>query len=67
MVLDERTHKSVVSVGSGGGGKDGKVAVIGVLANNPKPTADKEGIATIWMEVSMIRLTWYGVANPYIL
>ena len=65
MALDKRTHKSVVSVGSGGGGKDGKVVVIGVLENNPRPTADKEGMATLSMKVSTIGMTWFSVAGPY--
>ena len=57
MVLEERTHKFIVSVGSGGGGIDRKVAIIGVSANNPRPTADKEGMATLSMEVSMVGMT----------
>ena len=65
MVLDERTHKFVVSVGSGGGGRDGKEAVIDVSINNTGCMTRKEGMATMSMEVSMVGMTWFGVAGPY--
>ena len=64
MVLDERTHKSAVSVGSGGGGKDGKEVVKDVSANNHKPMADKEGMTTLSMEVSTVGMIWSGVVYP---
>ena len=64
MVLDERTQKSIVSFSSGGGGKNEKVTVIGVLENNPGPTAYKEGMAMLSMVVSMVGMTWLGVALP---
>ena len=49
MVLDERTHKSVVSFGSGGGGKDEKESVKDALMKNLGPTADKDRMATLSM------------------
>ena len=63
-MLYERTHKSIVLVGFGGEGKDGKEAVRDVSANNPRPTTNKEGMAMLSMEVSMVGMTWYGVDGP---
>ena len=65
MVLDERVHKYVVSVGVDEGGKDGKVVIIGVSTNNPGPTTDKEGMDTMSMVISMVRMTCLGVVDPY--
>ena len=63
-MLDERVHKSTVSFDAGGGGKDRKEVVIDVSTNNLEPTADKEGMAMLSMEVSMVGMTWSSVAGP---
>ena len=65
MVLDERVHRSIVSLDVGGGGKYGKEVVMEVSAKNMGPTADKEGMAMLSMEVSMIGMTLSGVSGPY--
>ena len=64
MVLDESVQKSTVSIGAGGGGKDGKVSVRGVLANNPGPKEDKEGMEMLSMVVSVVGMTCSGVDDP---
>ena len=64
MVLDEIVHKSVVSFSMGGGGKYGKVYVIGTLKKNLGPNTDMEGMDTLSMEVSMVGMTCSGVACP---
>ena len=65
MVLDEIKHKLVVSVGTVGGGRDGKVSAISTSTNNPSPTTDKDGIDTLSMVVSMVGMTCSGVASRY--
>ena len=65
MVLDEIVHNYVASVDMGGGGKYGKVSVIGASTNNPKPTADKELMDMLSMVVSMVGMTCSGVVGPY--
>ena len=66
MVLYVIVHKFVMSIDIGGGGKDGKVHVTGVLENKLGPTAHKEGIDMLSMAVSMvviIFLVWSSLAN----
>ena len=63
-MLDESTHKYAVSFESCGGGNEGKEAIIDVSVNNPGATTDKDGMASLSMEVSMIGMTWFGVADP---
>ena len=65
MVLDEIVHKYAMSVGVERGGNHGKVAVIGILMNNPRPTVDKERMDTRSKVVLMVGRTCYNVSNPY--
>ena len=64
MVLDESMHKSIVFLGSGGGGKDGKVTIMEVVTNNPGPTAVKGGTVALLMEVSMVGMTLASAVGP---
>ena len=57
-------HKSDTLVGIGGGGKDKKVAVIGVLVNKLGPTIDKYGMDMLLMVVSIIKRTCFEVDDP---
>ena len=66
MVPDVIVHKSNMSVDIGGGGKDKKVSVIGVLENKPEPTIDKEGMDVMSMEVSMVGRTCSSVFGPFV-
>ena len=63
MVLDEIVHNSVVSVGTVGGGRDGKVSAIGASANNLGLTVDKDGMDMLSMVVSMVGMTCLGVVG----
>ena len=65
MVLDERKHKSTMSVGSGGGGKYGKEVIIDVSANDLETMTGKEGMDTLLMELQMMGMTCSGVVGPY--
>ena len=40
--MDESMHKYAVSLGAGGGGKNGKEAVMAVSGNNLGPTTNNE-------------------------
>ena len=64
MVLDERVQKYIVSFSVDGGGKDMKVVVIGISANNTGPTEDKEGMNMLSMVISMVGMTCSSVASP---
>ena len=64
MVLDEIINKSTMSVGTVGGGRDRKVSTIGDSKNNIGPTTDKDGMDTLSMVVSMVKMTSFGVASP---
>ena len=63
-MLEERKHKSALSVGSSGGGKDGKESVRDELVRSLGPMTYKEGMAMLSMEVSIVGMTWTGVAGP---
>ena len=65
MVLDEIVKNYAMSVDVGGVGRDGKVFTIGTSTNNPRPTKDKEGMATLLMVISMVGMTCFGVVSPY--
>ena len=65
MVLDVIVQKSAMSIDLGGGGKDGKVSVIGVLANNPGPIVDKEGMDTFSITISMVGMMCFDVVGPF--
>ena len=54
-----------MSVGFGGGGKDGKEAIIDVSVNNLEAMDDKDGMAMFSMEVSTVGITWSDVVGPY--
>ena len=64
MVPDVMVHKFNTSVGEGGGGKEKKVSIIGVLENKPGPTRDQYGIDTLSMVVSIVRRTCFVVVGP---
>ena len=64
MELDEIINKSTMSVGTVGGGRDGKVSAIGASANNHGPIADKDGMDTLLMVVSMLEMTCSSVVGP---
>ena len=64
-MVDGRTHKSAVSFGSDGGGKDGKEAIRDVSMKKLGSMADKDGMDTLSMEVSTVEMTWFGVAGPH--
>ena len=57
-------HKYNASVIVGGGDKDKKVSVIGVLENNPGPTVDKEGMDTLSVVELIVGRTCSVVASP---
>ena len=65
MVPDVIVKKYDMSVGEGGGGKDKKVSVIGVLENKPETTKDNDGIDTLSMVVSTLGSTCSGVVGPF--
>ena len=65
MVLDVMVHKYDTLVNEGGGGKDKKVSVIGVLENKPETTKDNDGIDTLSMVVSTLGSTCSGVVGPF--
>ena len=56
MVLDVIVHKYDTLVNEGGGGKDKKVFVIGVLVNRPRTTTYKDGMEMLSMVVSVVFL-----------
>ena len=58
-------HKSTMPFDSYGGVNEGNEAIIDVSPNNPRDMADKDGMATLSMEVSTVGMTWSGVASPY--
>ena len=62
--MDVILHKSTMTVGVGGGGKDGKVSIIGVLENKLGITLDKEGMEMLSMVVSMVGMMCLDVASP---
>ena len=57
-------HKFVVSLDAHGGGKNGKEIIMEVSKNNRRPTSNKEGVATLSMEVSLVGMTLAGVVGP---
>ena len=63
MVLDAIVHKSNILVSEGGGGKDKKVSVIGVLAIRLETIVDKDGMDTVSMVELIVRRMCYGVAD----
>ena len=54
MLPDVIVHRSNISFGEGGGGKDKKVFIIGALENKPEPMKDREGMDTLLMVVSIV-------------
>ena len=54
MVPDVMVHKYDTLVNEGGGGKDKKVSVIGVLENKPKPTTDKDGMDMVLIDMEVV-------------
>ena len=57
-------HKYDMLSIEGGGGKDKKVLIKGVLVNMLGPMTDREGMDTLSMVVLMIGRTCSGVAGP---
>ena len=64
-MLDESMHKSAVSLGSDGGGKNRKEVVMVILGNNTVPIASNERVALFSKEVLMVGMTLAGVVGPY--
>ena len=64
MVPDMMVHKYETLVDEGGGGKDKKVFIIGLLANKTKTTTNKDGMETLSMVVSIVRRMCADVADP---
>ena len=65
MVPNVIVHKSDTSVGEGGGGKDKKVPIIGVLTKNTGPTTNNDEIDALSMAVSTLRRACYYVSVPF--
>ena len=63
-MLDESMHKFVVSLGSIGGGKNGKEVVMVISRSNSVPTANNEGVVVFSKEVSKVGMTLVGVVGP---
>ena len=62
--MDESMHKSIVSLGVGGGETKGKVSVIEVSVNNPGPMFNNEGLVVMLMMASIVGMTLDGVVGP---
>ena len=58
-------HKSDISVGEGGVGKEKKVFVIGELEKNSEKTTYRDGMDTMSMVVSIVGRMYPGVADPF--
>ena len=65
ILLNVIVHKSDISIDEGGDGKDKKVSFIGVLANKPRPTVDRDGMDMLSMVVSIVGRTCFGVLDPF--
>ena len=65
MVPDVMVHKSDISVGEGGGGKDKKVSIKRALENNSGPMTDMDGMDTLSMVVSIVGRTCSSVSSPF--
>ena len=65
MVPDIMVQKYDTSVGEGGGGKDKKVPIIGVLTKNTGPTTNNDEIYALSMAVSTLRRACYDVSVPF--
>ena len=64
MLLDVIVHKSNMPVREGGGGRDKKVSIKGVLVKRPDPMTYKEGMDTLSMVVLIIGRTCSRVVGP---
>ena len=59
-------HKLDISAVEGGGGRDKKVSVKGVLVKSHIPMIDREGMDTLLMVVSMVGRTCSRVVGPLV-
>ena len=64
MLLEVLVNKYDMSVGEGGGGRDKKVSIKGVLVKIPGPMKNREGMDTMSMVVLIIGRTCSGLAGP---
>ena len=64
MVPDVMVHTSDMPVDEGGGGRNKKVSIIGVLANKPEPTVDNDGMDTMSMVEMIVRMMCYSLDDP---
>ena len=64
MFLDVRVHKYETLVNVGGGGKDKKVSIMGVLEKITRPTTDRDGMDTLSMVELIVGRMCSGVASP---
>ena len=63
-MLDDSMHKSIVSLGVGGGDMTGKGAVIEASVNNPGPTFNNGGATILSIVVSMVVITLASAIGP---
>ena len=64
MLLDVIVHKYETSVDVGGGGKDKKVSIMGVLEKSTGPAIDRDGMDTLSMAELIVIRTYSGVVDP---
>ena len=63
-MLDERMHKSAVSLSVSGGDTKGKGSIIEVSVNNPWPTFNNGGVAVLLTVVSTVGIMLAGSIGP---
>ena len=65
MIPDFIVQKYDISVNEGGGGKNKKVSIIGMLENKLVPTIDRDVMETFSMVVLIVGRTHFSVAGPF--